>query len=134
MDLKIKRIILFSLVFLYILYSVFVYTAGTETSSHISKQAAVGKNIYQEYNCVACHQIYGLGGYMGPDLTNVISTRGEIYARAIIQTGTERMSNFNLDSSEINALIDYLKFMNLSSEYPLKNRETSWYGTVRKNK
>ena len=32
-----------------------------------------GKLIWQKYNCQSCHQIYSLGGYLGPDLTNVYS-------------------------------------------------------------
>ncbi len=39
----------------------------------VGAPAAAGKLLYQKYNCQACHQIYGLGGYMGPDLTNVYS-------------------------------------------------------------
>ena len=70
----------------------------------ISPAADRGRQLYQEHNCVACHQFYGLGGYMGPDLTNVISNRGAAYARAFMAAGTQAMPNFNLRDEELDAL------------------------------
>jgi nitric oxide reductase subunit C len=78
MSLGAKRIIFFSLVIAYILYTSFVYTEGTITENLISDEAAEGRQIFRDKNCIACHQLYGLGGYMGPDLTNVISIKVKI--------------------------------------------------------
>ena len=66
-----------------------------------------GAAVYQQYNCVACHQFYGLGGYMGPDLTNVISNRGAAYARAFITAGTGTMPNLGLAPEEIDRVVAY---------------------------
>ncbi|MBT8099285.1 MAG: c-type cytochrome [Gammaproteobacteria bacterium] len=113
-------------------YSVYVYTDGTD-ASHIPAMNAAerdGAEVYQQYNCVACHQFYGLGGYMGPDLTNVISNRGEAYTRAFIVAGTARMPKLGLTAAEVDAVIDYLAFVDRTGSYPAKNVEIEWYGTV----
>ena len=93
-------------------------------------EARAGQLVYQEYNCVACHQFYGLGGYMGPDLTNVISNRGEAYARAFISSGTARMPNFDLNDEEVGALVSYLAFVDQTGTYPLKEYDVKWTGLV----
>jgi nitric oxide reductase subunit C len=113
-------------------YSAVVYTSGTETPhlEPISDDARVGQRVFQQYNCIACHQFYGLGGYMGPDLTNVISNRGAAFARAFIVSGTARMPNFGLSKEEVDALIVYLTFVDNTARYPPENYAVSWYGTV----
>lgn len=96
----------------------------------ISPAADRGRQLYQEHNCVACHQFYGLGGYMGPDLTNVISNRGAAYARAFMAAGTQAMPNFNLSDEELDALVAYLEFVDKTGTYPPENFEVKWYGVV----
>jgi nitric oxide reductase subunit C len=134
MSLKAKRIIFFSLVIAYILYTSFVYTAGTITENLISDEAAEGRQIFREKNCISCHQLYGLGGYMGPDLTNVISNKGENYVRTYLEIGTAKMPDFELEENEILDLISYLKYIDNTSTYPLRDIEITWYGTVIKRK
>lgn len=96
----------------------------------MNDQARQGQSIYQQHNCVACHQFYGLGGYMGPDLTNVISNRGEAYARAFIMNGTVAMPNFGLTDDEIDGLLAYLSFVDKTGTYPAENYDVRWYGVV----
>lgn len=109
-----------------------MYTAGTE-AAHIPQmndEARRGQGLFQEHNCIACHQFYGLGGYMGPDLTNVISNRGSAYAGAFIANGTTQMPNLGLDIEETAALVAYLEFVDTTGTYPPENYEVTWYGTV----
>ncbi len=110
----------------------YVYTAGTEAPhiAPISDEARHGQDLFQEHNCIACHQFYGLGGYMGPDLTNVTSKYSPAYARAFIMTGTPRMPNFNLPVEDVDALVTYLEFVDSTGTYPPQNYEVTWYGTV----
>ena len=96
----------------------------------MSAEARHGQAVFQNYNCIACHQFYGLGGYMGPDLTNVISNRGEAYARAFIAAGSANMPNFNLRDDEVAGLLAYLSFVDQTGTYPAENYEISWFGTV----
>lgn len=130
-----NRAIFLTLCAVFIPYSGYVYTRGTE-ASHIapmSDQARQGQTLFQEHNCVACHQFYGLGGYMGPDLTNVISNKGSSYARAFLMSGTQRMPNFNLNESELDAIVSYLEFVDTTGRYPADNYQINWYGTVVQN-
>ncbi|MHA1544136.1 MAG: c-type cytochrome, partial [Alphaproteobacteria bacterium] len=74
-----KRIVFFALFASFIFYSGYIYSSGTATHSAAppSLEAQAGQRLFQKKNCIACHQFYGLGGYMGPDLTNVISEDGK---------------------------------------------------------
>ena len=69
-----------------------------------------GRLVWQKYNCQSCHQLYGLGGYLGPDLTNVISqpNKGESYVRVMLMAGAKQMPKYNLSDSEVHALLSFL--------------------------
>jgi nitric oxide reductase subunit C len=109
----VSRIVFFlSLFGAFLLYSLFVYTRGTRIGEPAMNAAAVhGKQLFQQHNCTACHQVYGLGGYLGPELTTVISRKdkGEAYVRAILKTGTARMPDFHLTDAETGDLVEYLR-------------------------
>jgi nitric oxide reductase subunit C len=99
---------------LFVFYSLFVYTIGTglhENLAQAGPSVSRGKELWQNHNCTACHQLYGLGGYLGPDLTMVVPKRGGAYAKAFILSGTERMPNFHLTEEESQALVDYLSYI-----------------------
>lgn len=118
----------------FVVYSAYVYSAGTEMpgNSALTQQVKNGMALFQEKNCIACHQFYGLGGYMGPDLTNVMSGpgRGRDYARAFIENGTAKMPDFRLSESEIDDLLGFLEFVDASGVYPPGNPTIRWNGTV----
>jgi nitric oxide reductase subunit C len=103
-----------------------VYTKGTAgnvtPAAEMQKAVSLGKQLYQQYNCSACHQIFGLGGYLGPELTTAYSdkNRGEAYMRAMLQVGGNRMPNFHLAPQQIDALIAYLKYVDTTAT-PIKN-------------
>lgn len=127
-----NRAIICALSAAFIVYSARVYTTGTE-AAHIetmSDAARAGQQVFQDHNCIACHQFYGLGGYMGPDLTNVISNRGEIYARAFIANGTLAMPNLGLSEGEVDSLIEFLAFVDQTGTYPPVEYDVHWYGAV----
>ncbi len=116
-------------------YSVFVYTGATELPEARAPGQHVrnGQALFQEHNCIACHQFYGLGGYMGPDLTNVISNKGSPYARAFLMSGTQRMPNFNLNKTELDEMVSFLEFVDTTGRYPASEYQIRWYGTVVEN-
>lgn len=124
----VKVIIGLSLFGLYLLYSVMVYTKGTENNQTIPPDEWVsvskGKELFQQHNCTSCHQLYGLGGYLGPELTSAYSDplRGENYMRAFLQSGGPRMPKFGFSKEEIDALIHYLKYVD-GTAITYKNRD-----------
>jgi nitric oxide reductase subunit C len=112
------KIIVFLLLFgLYISYSFIVYTKGTENNISVppAEQATIndGKLLFQKNNCIACHQLYGLGGYLGSDLTTAFSdpNRGEMFMKTFLQAGGRQMPNFHFNKEEIDAIISYLKYV-----------------------
>ncbi len=129
-------IALFSLLLTaFIFKSIYLLKASYSNSNEgiiLNENALIGKQIFREKNCIACHQFYGLGGYMGPDLTNVFSApgKGRNYARAIISVGTAKMPKINIPDHEIEFLLDYLESIDKTGESPLKNYKVSPYGNI----
>lgn len=130
-----KRLIFFLMLIVFLVYTAVVGTVGTAADKgkpYFTEESAKGKLLYQEHNCTACHQLYGLGGYMGPDLTNVISApgKGPQYARAFIQGGTQKMPNFHLTEEEINSLLAYLTYVDKAGTSPVLEFDVNYDGTV----
>lgn len=135
MKLNTKRWIIGILILSFFVYSIVIYTVGTRFDrglAHYTPEAGKGKLVYQKYNCVACHQIYGLGGYMGPDLTNVMSAvgKGPDYARIFIQNGTARMPNFGLSAVEVEQIMAYLRYVDRTGVSPVTKFDINYDGTV----
>ena len=109
---------------------IYAYCDRNEKPVQASTQALQGWNTYQVKNCQACHQIYGLGGYLGPDLTNTASLKGAIYMKAFISKGTGKMPNFNLSDSEINNLVEFLVWVDKSGKSNVSAQAVHWSGTL----
>lgn len=105
----------------YLVYSIVVYTKGTEKNIVVTAEEQImiknGSHLFQQYNCTACHQLYGLGGYLGPELTTAYSdpARGELFMKAFLKAGGPRMPNYHFNEEEINALISFLKHVDESA-------------------
>lgn len=92
--------------------------------------AAKGKILWQQKNCTSCHQIYGLGGHLGPDLTNVSSQRSPEYIEAFLMSGTNVMPNFHLTKEEIEALKSFLKSVDKSGKADPRTFKQNLDGTI----
>jgi nitric oxide reductase subunit C len=109
------------LIALFLGYSLVVYTKATESSiiptPAEQKKISMGKALYQQYNCQSCHQIFGLGGYLGTDLTNAWSdpARGENMMRALLRSGGSRMPDFSFTSEQTESILAYLKYTDATS-------------------
>ena len=112
-----KIAIAITLVLLYAGYSLLIYTKGTQENIMLSKTelptVSKGKQLYQQYHCQSCHHLYGLGGYLGPDLTTAYSDagRGKNYIKAMLRSGGNRMPDFHFSGEEIEHLTAYLKYV-----------------------
>jgi len=56
---------------------IITYSFITLETPHLSKEVINGKKVWQKYNCVNCHTLFGHGAYAASDLTHVYSKRGE---------------------------------------------------------
>jgi nitric oxide reductase subunit C len=129
-----KRVIFFSLLLLFAVYSFFIMGSVTnfkKGTSALTIEAKQGKLVFQKYNCIACHQVYGLGGYLGPDLTNVTSGpgKGKEYIHSLLKYGTTRMPDFNLSDDEISDLMAYLNYLDKTGKSPVKEFTLNINGT-----
>ncbi len=119
------------LAFAFSSWMIYAYCDKKNLGGIPGKHVITGWKLWQEKNCQSCHQIYGLGGYLGPDLTNVASKNGKgaNYMRVFIQNGTGRMPNFHLNDSEINDLIVYLSWVDKSGKTTVTSDAVQWTGT-----
>ncbi len=119
-----------------IIYSLTVYFSESESEVILSEKAVKGKLVYQKYNCTSCHQIYGLGGYLGPDLTNAISRIGKKGAETFIKNGTSKMPNLHLKQEEIQQVIAFLEAVDKTGKFPLTENDVKFspLGTFNRKK
>lgn len=135
MKLNTKRFISAVLISSFFIYSIVIYTVGTRVDKGekwATEKSKQGKLLFQKKNCIACHQIYGLGGFMGPDLTNMISApgKGPLFAKALLMNGTDRMPNYHLSEAEIDELVEFLTYADKTGVSPVKKFEIYYDGTV----
>lgn len=79
------------------------------------KATSVGQMVYQQNDCAACHQIRGIGGVAGPDLTNIGSKQPDPLWHIVHLRDPESvvpdsaMPPFDdLSEEELKALAEYL--------------------------
>lgn len=125
-----NRLIITLLITSFFSYSYWLYSNPVKSHPEPTTLEKKGKLLWQEKNCTSCHQIYGLGGHLGPDLTNVASTRPQEYIESYIKYGSRIMPNFNLSTEEVNALIAYLKLIDQSGTSSPKSFKIHINGTI----
>ena len=115
---------------LYLSVSIVAYTDFPRPPSGqpLTELEREGLAVWRHHNCQVCHQIYGFGGFLGPDLTNIVNDEtsdGEF--TSILTYGLGRMPAFNLNSSDQSAILAYLRRLNRtgrSQPRPLRYRRT----------
>ncbi len=127
---KRKMIVLVLFVAAYLIYSFTLYTSLPVKQCLVDKRAGNGMLVWQKYNCNACHQLYGLGGYLGPDLTNVYSKRSEAFIKAFLKNGTTTMPNFNINDYEMDCLLKYFNTIDNSGKSDPRNFRINNDGTI----
>ncbi|MEO6882882.1 MAG: cytochrome c [Bacteroidia bacterium] len=122
----------------FLIYSFSIYLqplSAKKAEGFDVKKASEGHLVWQKYNCQTCHQLYGLGGFLGPDLTNVISTqgKGEPLIRAMVSAGAKQMPAFNLSEEELSNLIEFLKSVDKSGTSDPRSFKTERFGMIEQN-
>ncbi len=126
-------LILLLLSTLFFVYNFFIYADSSAYGNiHLSEKAVRGENLWLKNNCNSCHQIYGLGGYLGPDLTNVYSFRqkNDTYLKAMFNSGIKTMPLFQFNESEKEELLQFLKEVDQTGHYPNINAKINTDGWV----
>lgn len=127
---KLKNSTAASLIVGFLVYSGHLYTSLPVRSNIATEETRKGKLVWQQYNCTACHQVYGLGGYLGPDLTNTYSLKGPAFIKAFLQGGTLTMPNFHLNRQEMETLIAYLQNIDESGKADPRTFTINTNGTI----
>jgi nitric oxide reductase subunit C len=93
----------------------------------ITPTVALGKQVWEDNNCIGCHTLLGEGAYFAPELGNVYKRFGNS-KQAIIAfiksrpvegiPGRRSMPQFNLSDEELEAVAEFLKY---SSEIDTNN-------------
>lgn len=112
-----RRFIFWLFITMFSIYTGWIIFDKPGNDIELDDFALRGKQLFRKHNCIACHQIYGLGGYMGPELTNAYSRNGERYLMSFILNGTAKMPRFGLDSTEARSILRYLRAIDSSSCY-----------------
>ncbi len=115
------------------IYNYWIYTdKNNQYTVALTTKATVGQSLWQQNNCASCHQLYGLGGYLGPDLTNVYSTKGKGsgYIKIILNSGIKTMPRFHFSEREKESLLAFLQEVDQSGYYPNYNARTQLDGWV----
>lgn len=120
-------------------YNYIIYTSKPAYKNvHFSENAIKGENLWLQNNCNSCHQIYGLGGYLGPDITNVYSKdgKGAKYIKTILNSGIQTMPKFNFSEVEKDQFVQFFKEVDETGFYPstdLEIRKDGWVIIKNKN-
>ena len=87
--------------------TVLVYT--DERQDPLSEAALRGRALWHDNACQVCHQIYGQGGFLGPDLTNAASRLDVSRLESLLTVGSGQMPAYHFTEAQIADLASYLE-------------------------
>lgn len=132
-----RKGLLCALLCAYAVQTALIYTdrAGTACGP-LSPAALAGRAVWQQSNCQTCHQIYGFGGHLAPDLTNRASLLGPAGLRALLASPPRQMPLYRLSAAEIDDLYAFLREISatgvsVSHGSRLKLSEIPWFTFAR---
>ncbi|HJM58738.1 MAG TPA: cytochrome c [Planctomycetota bacterium] len=74
----------------------------------LSELALEGRKVWHDYNCQSCHQLFGFGGFLGPDLTNLAEEMTPARYEVILTEGRGLMPSLDLKAEECDAIAAFL--------------------------
>jgi nitric oxide reductase subunit C len=75
----------------------------------LSEDAQAGNTLWLKHNCQTCHQLYGFGGFLGPDLTNYVQGMSRARYDRMLTEGGGRMPAFHLSDTERGQLLAFFR-------------------------
>ncbi|MXX78583.1 MAG: cytochrome c, partial [Gemmatimonadales bacterium] len=102
-----------------LLLAVLVLSFGVQTglvysdvrSEPLSQAAREGRALWQAYACQTCHQFYGQGGFLGPDLTHAASRVDSTRLVSLLTVGSGQMPPLRFSDAETAAMAAFLREM-----------------------
>ncbi len=111
-----RKTLLIALVAIFFTQTWFVYSDPIGAQTRLSDHATQGRGLWLKHNCQSCHQLFGFGGFLGPDLTNVASrfsdskgVRFDARLTTILTEGSKVMPAFHLDREQRDQLASYFR-------------------------
>lgn len=101
-----KQVLLTVLVVAFMVQTALVY--GDDRSEPLDRLALQGRKIWHRQACQVCHQLWGQGGFLGPDLTNAARRVDSVRMSTLLSVGSRQMPAFHLSTDEIAAVRAYL--------------------------
>ena len=118
-----KQLLMASLVFCFAIQTFLVYSDEPGPVG-LEGDALVGAELWHAHNCQACHQLYGFGGFLGPDLTNARSRLGEKglakRLEPLLRDGSGQMPAFGLGPTEAGQIAAFLGKMDQTGRGQLR--------------
>jgi len=91
----------------FVIQSALVYS--DDRQDPLSEDALEGRVLWHQNGCQVCHQIYGQGGFLGPDLTNVASSIDGSRLESLLTVGSGQMPAYGFSSQEVSFMASYLQ-------------------------
>jgi len=108
--LGLRKLLLGALVTAFCGQTALVYFDDTaDANPGLSELAVRGRRIWHQRNCQICHQVFGFGGFLGPDLTNAAPRLSRERLDQVLTTGNAQMPAFHLPPEDIDAIQQYLR-------------------------
>ncbi len=104
-----KKIMMSFLVAAFAVQTALVYS--DEPTGPIDEADIRGRQLWHANGCQVCHQFYGQGGFLGPDLTNAYSSVDTARLRSVLTIGSGQMPAFNFSNAEIRDVRAFLQAM-----------------------
>jgi len=90
-----------------------------DNRENITSEVVLGKQVWEDNNCIGCHTLLGEGAYYAPELGNVYVRFGndkELIKEMIASRpaegvpGRRSMPQFNLSEEELDGIAEFLKW------------------------
>lgn len=110
---KYRQFLMLSLILAFSVQTYLVYSdsSGLKTKP-LSLLAHKGRKVWLKNNCQSCHQIYGFGGFLGPDLTNTAHVYNAEEIQEILLIGPGQMPSIKISTLEATFLQAYFNELN----------------------
>jgi len=102
-----KKIMLSVLVACFVIQSGLVYSDDVDIV--LSGEAVEGRKLFHDGACQVCHQLWGQGGFLGPDLTNAASRLDQTRLASLLTVGSGQMPAFDYSEEQIRYMRAFLE-------------------------